>query len=347
MAPAVCSVKNGTERITISDIAAQAGVSKSTVSRYLNERYECMSIETRAKISAVIAATGYRPSAVARSLKKKQTQTIAAIIANILNPFSTAVIRGIEDCCQQAGFNLILCNADDQPAKEQNYLEILSAKQIDGLIINTTGLNNDLLQSVCGQMPIVLIDRRIPELALDTVTLNNQQGVACLVDHLVAKGRRRIALFTMPFADVSPRNERVQGYQDALARHGLVGSTELLIETAATEVLVKERLAALWARDERPDAVLGVNNLMTMALIKAIKALQLSIPDDIAVVGVDDWEWAALLYPPVTVLAQPAYDMGNKAAELLFERINRTAAAVSIPQLVVFNGELIVRQSCG
>lgn len=332
--------------VTISDIASQAGVSKSTISRYLNGRYDCMSISTREKISEVIAAADYRPNALARSLKQKRTHTIAAVVANIMNPFSTSMIRGIEDFCQQAGFNLILCNADDQPVKEKSYLEMLLAKQVDGLIINTTGQSNDLMRSVCSQMPVVLIDRRVPELACDTVTLDNIKGVGLLIDHLVSLGRRDIALFTLPFEAVSPRSERVRGYKDALERHGIAFNPDLLIESSTNEFAVREQLTALFARGLKPNAVFGFNNLMTIAIIKAVKAMGLVIPDDIAVIGFDDWEWAPLIQPPVTVVDQPAYEMGSQAATFLIARIQGKRVGKR-PVVSVFEPKLIIRSSCG
>ena len=332
--------------VTISDIARQAGVSKSTVSRYLNGRFECMSVATRDKIAAVIAAEDYRPNALARSLKQKRTHTIAAVIANILNPFSTSIIRGVEDFCQKAGYNLILCNADDQPAKERGYLEMLMSKQIDGLIINTTGQNNDMMRLICSHMPVVLIDRRVPELSADTVTLDNIKGVDLLIDHLVRLGRKDIALFILPYETVSPRSDRVQGYKQALARHNLPFRPELLVETDTTEAAVCEKLAWLFKRGIRPDAVFGFNNLMTMAIIKAVKTMNLKVPEDIAVIGFDDWEWAPLIQPPVTVVAQPAYEMGNKAASLLINRI-QGKKQTKLASLCVFEPSLIVRSSCG
>lgn len=332
--------------ITISDIAVQAGVSKSTVSRYLNERYDCMSQGTRDRIAAVIEATGYRPNALARSLKQKKTHTIAAIVANILNPFSTSVIRGIEDYCQQAGFNLILCNADDRPAKERQYVDILDAKQIDGLIINTTGKNNPLLAAISQKMPVVLIDRKAPELQCDTVTVDSAAGVKAAIDHLVRQGRDKIAMLTLPYRAVSPRLERVQGYREALGANGIPYREDWLLETDATEAAVEKTLAALFARPDKPSALFGVNNLMTMAIVKVLKRLKLKVPQDVAVIGFDDWEWAAQIEPPVTVVAQPAYDMGKKAAALLISRLQGKKPDRK-PAVVMYKPELIVRKSCG
>ncbi|MCX7780865.1 MAG: LacI family transcriptional regulator [Negativicutes bacterium] len=333
--------------VTINEVAAKAGVSKSTVSCYLNEKFEAMSPETRARIAAVIAELDYRPNALARSLKQKRTHTIAAIVANILNPFSTTIIRGAEDCCQKAGMNLILCNADDKPDKEKEYIEMLLAKQVDGLIINTTGSNNALIREVCAHTPVVLIDRKAPEAACDTIAVNGRDGSRQAVDHLVKLGHRRIAMFTLPYRNISPREDRVLGFQEALARHGLEFDPELLIETEAAEDRIAFHMRALVARGIlRPTAVFGANNLVTMAIIKALKALNIAVPRDMAVIGFDDWDWAALIDPPVTVVAQPAYEMGAKAAAVLIKRLTAGKAARK-PAVVTYKPQLIVRKSCG
>jgi len=306
-----------------------------------------MSAETRKRISAVISELDYRPNALARSLKQKKTHTIAAVIANIMNPFSTSVIRGAEDCCKDSGFNLILCNADDNPGKEKEYLEILMAKQIDGLIINTTGHNNPMLKEVTARIPIVLIDRKAPELNSDTVTVNNLQGVKLAIDHLIHLGYMNIAMFIQPLQGVSPRWERVEGYKQALARHGLPYRPELLFETDfAAENVTACLNTFLGMGLAKPLAVFSGNNLMTMAIIKALKAMGLAFPADLAVIGFDDWEWAPLLDSPVTVVSQPAYEMGRKAAAMLIARLKGKKNARK-PSLIVYEPELIIRKSCG
>jgi DNA-binding LacI/PurR family transcriptional regulator len=332
--------------VTINDVASQAGVSKSTVSCYLNGRFESMSPETRERIAAVIADLDFRPNALARSLKQKRTHTIAVIVANILNPFSTAVIRGAEDYCKKSGMNLILCNADEDAAKEKEYIEMLLAKQVDGLIINTTGCNNQFIKEVNAATPIVLIDRKVPEIQCDTVTVDGIHGSLQAANHLFALGHRRIAMFTLPYRNVSPREERVRGFKQALELHGLAGEPFLLIETEAEEDAVARRIEELLRRPARPTAIFGANNLITMAVIKALKKLGLAMPDDVAVIGFDDWEWAPLIDPPVTVVAQPAYQMGEKAASILIKRI-KAGKPPKKPALVVYEPQLIVRKSCG
>lgn len=333
--------------ITIKSVAERAGVSKSTVSRYLNQKYECMSSETRERIARVIAELNYHPNALARSLKQKNTHTIAVIVANILNPFSTSAVRGIEDYCKESGFSLILCNADDDPIKEKEYIMMLMSKQIDGLIINTTGQNNELLLDISHKIPVVLIDRKVPEVKVDTIAFNNIKGAYEAVRHLITLGHKQIAAFVaVPCKSISPRAERLEGYKQALQDFGIPLRSELVVETSLDQGEVLEKIKQIMELSDRPTAVFGINNLMTMAIIKALRKLNISIPKDLAVVGVDDWEWADLLEPPVTVVAKPNYDMGISAAKLLIKRINNPSKRRRAT-LVVYEPTLIVRKSCG
>ncbi|WP_312561399.1 LacI family DNA-binding transcriptional regulator [Anaerospora sp.] len=332
--------------VTINDVAARARVSKTTVSHYLNGRYDSMSKETRENIAQVVEELGYRPNALARSLKQKKTHTIGAIVANILNPFSTSIIRGVEDYCNQHGFSLILCNADEDPVKEREYLEVLADKQVDGLIINTTGYNNDLIKNLNLHLPVVLIDRKVPEINTDTVTSDSRKGVQLMIDHLIKLGRSEIAFFTMPYHEVSPRTERVLGYRQALASHGIACKPHLLVETILDEAAVIRAVETVLASPEPPAAIFGANNLMTMAVVKALKKLNISIPRDIAVVGFDDWDWAELIDPPVTVVSQPTYAMGQEAATLLIKRLKSKRNSRK-PAVILFDPELVIRKSCG
>jgi LacI family kdg operon repressor len=334
--------------VTIAEVAKKAGVSKSTISRYLNGLYDHMGADTRERISQVIAELDYRPNALARSLKQKRTYTVGAIVANILNPFSTSIIRGIEDTLKDAGFNLILCNADDDPAKERDYITMLADKQIDGLIINTTGCNNELIAQVNRQTPVVLIDRKVPEIRIDTVTVDSAKGVRLAIGHMVSLGHARIAMFTLPYDHVSPRLERVQAYQAALAGHGLPFREEWLVQTGSEETAIAAKLQAIMAgsNESKPTGIFCANNLITMSVIKVLKKLGLSVPADVAVLGFDDWDWAELIEPPVTVIAQPVYEMGNKAAGLLIKRLT-AGRTQKKPAMIMFEPALIKRKSCG
>lgn len=335
--------------VRMVDVARRAGVSKSTVSQYFNGRYDYMSVETRSRIKAAVDELGFVPNALARSLKKKQTYTIAIIVANILNPFSTATTRGAEDCCNKYGFDLILGNADDRPAKEKEYIETLVAKQVDGLIVSTTEKNNDLLRAVNSRTPVVILGRNVTELNCDTVRTDSYAGIRLAVEHLTALGHSRIALFMLPHREVnvSPRLERMQAFRDVCGELGLPLPPGWVVEVGFGEEALTAAVRNILREPEPPTAFIGANDLMSIALFKAVKKqLGLRIPDDVALLSFDDWEWATLLDPPVTVVAQPAYEMGYMAAELLIKRIREKTADYK-PQFMVYQPELIPRRSCG
>ena len=336
--------------VTINDVASRAKVSKSTVSQYLNGRYEFMSLETRGRIKQIIEEMGYRPNALARSLKQKKTHTLAAVVSSILNPFMTNTIRGAEDYCKEAGFNLILCNADDDPQQELSYIHTLLSKQVDGLIISTTGRNNEALREMnLNGTPVVLFSRYVPEIGVDTVTVNNKLGIRMGIEHLLAHGHRDIAFFVLPYGEipVTPRRERAQAYCELMLEHGLPQKKEWLVETPCEETLVASRIKSLLTGPgPRPTAIFGANDLMTMAVVRALVHMGIRMPQEMAVVGFDDWEWAPYLTTPVTVVAQPSYEMGRRATERLVGRIKKQYGDMG-PELEQYEPELMIRRSCG
>ncbi len=336
--------------MTINDVARAAGISKSTVSQYLNGRYEFMSFETRQRIKRVIEELNYRPNALARSLKQKKTHTVAAVVSSILNPFMTNTIRGAEDYCKESGFNLILCNADDDPRQELEYLHTLVSKQIDGIIISTTARNNDFLQEMNRSgTPVVLFSRHVPELGVDTVTVDNRAGIGMGIRHLMANGHREIAFFVLPYSEipVTPRRDRVQAYRDFMLEYDLPLREEWVVECSNEEALLSERLdQLLQGKGPRPTALFGANDLMTMSLVRLLKNRKIRIPQEMAVIGFDDWEWAPYLHTPITVVAQPSYEMGRRAMERLVQRIQNPLENAP-PALEYYEPTLIVRRSCG
>ncbi len=336
--------------VTINDVARAAGISKSTVSQYLNGRYEFMSFETRQRIKQIIEELDYRPNALARSLKQKKTHTIAAVVSSILNPFMTNTIRGAEDYCKEAGFNLILCNADDDPRQELAYIHTLASKQIDGIIISTTGRNNDALREMnLSGTPVVLFSRQVPEIGVDTITVDNRAGIGMGIRHLMAHGHRKIAFFVLPFSEipVTPRRDRAQAFCDFMREYGLPFDEDWLVETPNDEAVFSERLDRL-LRDQgsRPTALFGANDLMTMSLVRLLTNRNIRIPQDLALMGFDDWEWAPYLQTPITVVAQPSYEMGRRATERLVQRIQNKLEDAP-PLLEYYEPKLIIRRSCG
>jgi LacI family transcriptional regulator, kdg operon repressor len=309
------------KRITIEDVAKKADVSKSTVSQFINHRYEYMSKETKLRIQATIDELGYRPNYVAKSLKQKQTSTIGVIVANILHAFSTRVIRAVEDVCRASQFHAIVCNADDHPEKEKEYIEMLRAKQVDGLIVFPTGENIDLYQNMVKERyPIVFVDRMVKDVSIDAILLDNEMAIELAVDHLIEKGYKRIGIMTTSLKkNITPRIERVHGYKKALLKHGLPVNKQYW---AGVEIdQMQKRLQDMFDRQEPPEAIIAGNDLTLIEILRFAKNTKRQIPNQIAFVGMDEVSFSEVYTPSLTTIAQPAFEMGTKAAKLLLQQI--------------------------
>src|SRR5699024_3920877 len=327
-------------------VAQHANVSKSTVSQFVNGRYEYMGKQTRERIASAIEELEYSPNIMARSLKQKSSTTIGVIVANILHIFSTQVIRAIEDYCNESDFHVIVCNADDNPEKEKRYIEMLRAKQVDGIISFPTGANNQLYQQLVEQdYPIVLMDRILPDtdININTVLLDNRKAAKLAVDEFVQKGYERIGMLTPPLDEhLTARNERVHGFREALEDHGIVLESGYLVSTDLKEA--QAALNRMMSLKSPPEAILALNDRSLVEILNYIKKDQINIPDDLALIGIDDVTFASFYSPALTTVAQPAYKMGEKAAELLLAKIlieNSTSEEV----VHRFEPELMRRES--
>lgn len=333
-------------KVRIIDVAQKAGVSKSTVSQFLNKRYEFMSEDTRKRIAQAVKELGFQPNAVARSLKMKKTNTVGIVVANVLHPFSTAVSRGVEDYCQERGYNVILCNADDNPEKEKAYIEMLQMKQADGIIIAPTGANNDLLKKDINRgFPIVVFDRKFDELNTDLVYSDNRKGTYMAIEHLIQLGHKRIALISTKGPNISTRSERIEGYYDVLNKYGIDVDEQLIICLSKNES--DEKLESLWSLENPPTAVFTTNDLMTIKVLTFLREKSINIPGEVAVIGFDDLPMAHLLASPLTVVAQPTYEIGVRAAELLLQNIESDENQYQRYVQHIYPCQLIIRESCG
>jgi len=332
-------------KVTIKDVASKAGVSPSTVSQFLNKRYQHMGPDTRERIEAVIRELDYQPNGIARSLKMKKTNTIGVVVANILHSFSTYVSRGIEDYCHNHNYNVILCNADNNPEKERNYLQMLKMKQVDGIIIAATGANNEFIEKdIKRHIPIVQFDRFFDNLESDRVLADNYNGAYEAVSHLIKHHHRRIALVVPDGPLVSVRKQRMDGYRQALINNGI--PVEQSLVKFISEKNAKKRLDELFQREQPPTAIFVTNDLMAIQVLTYLKRNHKRIPEDVSIVAFDDLPMAHLLETPLTVVAQPAYTMGKAAAEILVHRIKGVGDTEGFQQRV-FPCELIIRESCG
>ncbi|MGH2869333.1 MAG: LacI family DNA-binding transcriptional regulator [Solirubrobacteraceae bacterium] len=325
---------------TITDVALAAGVSTATVSRVLNNQPQ---VDPRLATAVRKAAKdlGYRPSRVARSLRTRQSQVWALLLSDIRNPFFTDMVRGIEDVAFAAGFSLILCNAEEDPAKEASYLELAVAESVGGVILTPTTSSTDLSGLEEVGIPAVLADRTIEAAGTDSVVIDNAGGAQRAVGHLIDGGHDRIACITGPLEKTTGA-ARYAGYRAALQLAGLAVDESLVRVANFRESGGRQAMQELLAGETSPDAVFVANNLMTIGALHAIAEAGLRIPVEIAVIGFDEMSWATLLSPALTTVAQPTYDLGVETGRLLRSRIEGYAGAA---RTVTLSPSLRIRES--
>jgi LacI family transcriptional regulator len=329
----------------IRAVAERAGVSTASVSRYINGKRVSPAAEKR--IVAAIEALGYAPSGVARGLKLRQTMTIGMVIPDITNPFFPAVVRGVEDTVRDAGYTLMLMNAGEDEDREWDCLRALLAQRCDGalLIMAPIGPSHATRRHQLQQLklPIVYVDRT-PDFAADVVTTDNRASAQEAVRHLLRLGHARIGVLT-PRAEISVHRDRVEGYRRAVTDAGLPLRPELEIQASPTEADGYSAASRLLSMPEPPSAIFATSNGLTIGAMAAIEGHGLACPDDISVVGYDSHAWQDVFHPRLTMVAQPTYLMGARAAELLIARIRHGHPVPS--ERIVLPSTLVVRESCG
>ena len=335
-------------RVSINEIAEEVGVSKATISRYLNGQFEYMSHATREKIKHTIEVMGYRPSKIARSLKLQTSKMIGCIIADISNPASSVIIQGISDVCDAAGYQVLFSNSGENDAqKELSSIESLLDSRIDGLIINSTGYNSDYLKSLRNEgMPIVLVDRIFDqEYKLDGVTSENYSSTMECIEHLWRQGYRHIGCFTGDMLRISSRRIRRQAFLDAMARfYSKDAQDDVYIIDHTDEEKTTELLHVFLEKAANTSsAIFASNGVVQLHLLSVLKKMRVEIGKDLGFCGFDDWGWAALVGPGITTVAQNSYQMGAEAARLLLERIEGNVLTENI--CIQIPNELKIRGS--
>lgn len=331
---------------TILDVAKKAGVSSATVSHVINNS-RFVAPETREKVLGAISSLGYRRDAIARSLRRSTTGTIGLMISDISNPFFPDVVRGVEDTVYSHGqdFNLILCNTEENSAKERLYLDVLLEKRVDGIVMAPAGGNDEYLRGLLAdEVPIVFLDRWIAGIDADAVVVDNVDASRRIITHLIGLGHRRIAIM-MARLDSSAIRERMEGYRDALETAGISFTPDYVVESASDIDAARAAGLRLLDTDPRPTAVFGTNNFVTIGMMHALAQRGLECPTDMAVVGFDDFPWTSAFHPRLTTVAQPGYELGRTATELLFQRIANKR--VGPPVKTVLTTTLMIRESCG
>jgi DNA-binding LacI/PurR family transcriptional regulator len=331
--------------IKLRDVAELAGVSMSTVSRTIC-RPQIVNDRTRARVQEAIRVLGYRPSRVARRLRveRGQSSLVGLVIPDIQTPFFADLARGMEDVAQQRGYNVFLGNSDDDIDKERRYLEVMLAEAVDGVILRPCAGHDEAAEELArSETPMVCVDRRLAKATVDTVLIDNVRGAHAATEHLVRLGHGRIGFVAGP-RWISTSQERLQGYRQALADHGIEVDNALVREGDARQASGRQLAAELLNLPESPTALLVSNSLMTLGALEAVRLAGLRVPEQVALVGYDDVPWSLAIDPPLTVVRQPAYEVGRRAMELLLKRLQDPERSVTLLQL---QPELTVRKSCG
>lgn len=331
--------------VTLEDVARAAKVSISTVSRAISQPGR-VGEKTRQRVLQVIDEMGYVPSRVARRLRmdRGHANLIGLVLPDIQNPFFADLARGVEDVAQKHGYAVFLGNSDEDPRKEQHYLEAMRAESVDGVIVPPISERDEAVAQLSRSgVPVVCVDRRLSIVDTDTVVVDNVRGAYKATDHLIQLGHRRIG-FIEGRPEISTSRERMEGYRRALEEHELPFERALVREGDSRQASGARLARELLTVSERPTALLVGNNLMTLGALEASHALGLRIPEELAIVGYDDMPWALALNPPLTAVRQPGYEVGQRAMELLLERINNPTRSNT---LVLLQPQLVVRRSCG
>lgn len=334
-------VRSKGNRTTISDVAKTAQTGKTSVSRYLNGEQHLLSDALKLRIENAIQQLNYSPSQMARGLKKGQTRLIGIIIADITNPYSVDVLRGVEDACQQHGFTLLMCNTNNEVDQERHYLELFRSYSVEGIVVNAVGMREDAFARLQhSSLPMVLIDRKIPGLSCDMVGLDNQAATIAATTHLIEQGFEAFLFLSEPLGLVNTRQERLNAFQQTLqANPSLVAChTDVTLSD-------KERLdSALseFCQNHRGmrKAVISANGALTLQVARSMRRLHLNWGNDIGLLGFDDVEWAEVT--GITTLKQPTYQIGRAALEQLLSRIRGNNAPIVEK---TFPGTLIIRSS--
>lgn len=324
---------------SIKDVAKAAGVSTATVSRVLSNGVHVRQ-EVRERVMEAVARLDYRPNLLARSLRSQHSNTIGLIVSDIRNPFFTSISRAVEDMAYEQGYSLLLCNTDENPEKESIYLNLMHDENVAGVIFSPTRQTANNFSVPDFSFPIVIVDRSVGNADVDAVLLDNVDAGYRLTMHLLENGYRSIAALCGEMSTTG--RERHKGYEKALQSYDLSSQSEHVkfmqprIETGYAAAM------KMLTSTNRPDAMLTTNSMIASGALQAIRECNLVIPDDIALVTFDETTWAALVQPAITLIAQPTYEIGKTAAELLLQRITEPTRST---RQVILKGQLVVRGS--
>jgi LacI family transcriptional regulator len=338
--------------VGISDVAREAGVSVGTVSNSFN-RPDSVAPETRARILAVVERLGYVRSESARQLRTGTSRIVALLVLDLANPFFVEVANGAERAARAAGLGVMVCTSAQSPAEEAEYVGLFTEQQVRGVLVTPADPTGRSLEPLRRQgIPYVVVDRLVEDAEVCSVSVDDVAGGRLAVEHLIAQGHRRIAYISGP-AHLHQIRDRRAGALDAVAAAGLPPQVLHELPTAHMTVAAgRDAAARLLGLADRPTAVFCANDLLALGLEQALYAAGVKVPEEVAIVGYDDIEFASAVAVPLTSVRQPAAEMGRLAAQLLLAEAEAAGGAGKDEQghghehrSVVLKPELVVRTS--
>ena len=329
-------------RVTMADVAREAGVSAMTVSRVVNEKGE-VGPATRQRVLEIVERLGYRPSAIARGLATQRTGSLGLVMPDVANPFFSDVARGAEHVAYAEGYNIFLCNTDEDPQRELSVLQSLEEKQVDGVVLCSSRLDDGELEAALAHHPAgVLVNRRLEmDGVVGSVLIDDEAGGRMATQHLVQAGHRAVGFLAGPPASHSGQ-QRAKGYRAALTAAALPHNLDWTRHCSPVVQGGREIARRLLTAYPELTALFCYNDLVAVGALQACADLGRQVPDDIAIVGFDDIPLAALVIPPLTTCRVPRYELGAQAMQLLLDQIGGCPGEC---EEVVLQPELIVRAS--
>jgi LacI family transcriptional regulator len=324
---------------TSADVARLAGVSLGTVSHvFSGARY--VRPETRRRVEHAVAALQFQPNRVAQSLSNRRTNTVGMVVPDIANPYFSELMRGAEDVLGEKDYAVLLGSSDHDRRKERRYFNYLLGRQVDGMIMALSGaVHGDELNGLRQVGPVVLVVETVAGWEGDAIRGDDESGIEQAVRYLVELGHRRIAMIGGN-STLSSGQRRAAAFREAASRLGV--RPVAVTDGAYTVESGEAQTTALLRREDRPTAICSGNDLLALGALSAARRLGLRIPSDLSVIGYDDISYAELANPRLTTVAQPAYEIGQRAAAVLLERL---FGDKSEPRTVLVDAKLVVRES--
>lgn len=325
---------------TIKDVARKAGVSIATVSRVINKA-DNVNPELRKKVLAVIKELDYKPNQLARGLKNDITNTIGIIISDISNPFFMGIAREIENKVQDEGYTLLMVSTHDEPNKEYKYLKLLYEKRVDGIVISSTGKNEEYLNQIKSQVPVVLIDRRPENYRFDTVYVDKVEATNKMVNYLIENGHQKIAMISGP-KELITNLDRFFGYTKAFYESGIELNNNLLLFGDFSEEFGRLAFRQLLESEQKPTAVISGSEIITKGILLEAKNMGVMIPEDISLISYGNIVMSELISPKIAYMDTLSRDIGRAAGDILLQRIKKPEKEI---EEVILKAELFIGES--